>query len=70
MFSDLVGDLFDTALRVLALGAMADDAVTLSAGDDMKMNMIDQLAGAAAVVIEDVTAFGADGEGNCFYHIR
>ena len=70
MFSDLVGDLFDTALRVLTLGAMADDTVTISAGDDMKMNMIDQLAGAAAVVIEDITAFGADGEGNCFYHIR
>ena len=70
MFSDLVGDLFDTALRVLALGAMADDAVTISAGDDMKMNMIDQLAGAAAVVIENITAFGADGTGNCFYHIR
>ena len=70
MFSDLVGDLFDTALRVLNLGAMADDAVAISAGDDMKMNMIDQLAGASAVVIEDITAFGADGTGNCFYHIR
>ena len=70
MFSDLVGDLFYTALRVLTLGAMPYDAVTISAGDDMEMNMIDQLAGAAAVVIENIAAFGADGEGNCFYHIR
>ena len=70
MLSDLVGKLLDTALRILALRSVADDAITLSAGDDMKMNMIDQLAGTTAVVIEDIAAFGVNGTGNCFYHSR
>ena len=57
---DFVGELFHESRWVFTGRPTVEDAVIGAAGDYVEMEMIDELSGGAAIVVEYVIALGID----------
>ena len=61
---NFIGEFFDKAVGIFSGRPALENSISGAAGDDMKMEMFDELAGTAAVVVEDIVTLGIDGGDN------